>query len=97
MRMIYGCNDNPNEFFALIPEGYSRQREHKLNLIKRHGIEKCLNTVFLRLADASEEPADFVLMLKETGRESILILFQWDPQNETAYFFRILPVKYSPY
>ena len=94
MQMIYGCNNNPREFLALVPAVYNRQLEHKLNLLKRHGIESCLNTVFLRPANPLEAPADYALVLKET--ESVLILFQWNPRNETAYFFRIIPDKYSP-
>lgn len=97
MQMIYGRNNNSKEFFGRIPKVYNRQREHKLGLLKRHGIKKCLNTVFLRPAMASEAPADYVLIFKESGIEEIFILFQWDAQHETAFFFQILPDQYSPY
>lgn len=97
MQMIYGRNNNSKEFFMHIPKVYNRQRVHKLKLLKRHGIERCLNTVFLRPAKVSEAPADYVLILEESGIEAIFILFQWDAQHETAFFFQILPVQYNPY
>lgn len=93
----YAHNLNDESFFALVPSVYREQQVRKMKVLQRHGVEGCKDTVFLRPANISEAPADYVLTLQDDGIESISILFKWDREENTAYFFRILPDRYCPF
>ena len=97
IKMIFGSDYYKKEqFFHKIPEEYHHQIERKLNVLKRHGIAECLNTVFLRPANQDEAPANYVLILQESNKEPIFILLSWKPDDEIIYFIKILPVRFSP-
>lgn len=96
MKFIVPC-ELIDDFFAAIPSRYSRQKERKLSLLKRHGLKACLGTTFLREANPSEAPANYVLLLQEPDDETIFILMKWFliDNEEAICFLGIIPEKYS--
>lgn len=96
MKFFASCNCI-DDFFAAVPSIFSRQKDHKLSLLKRQGLMACVGTSFLREATASEAPANYVLMLQEPGEETILILLKWFQieHEEAIFFLRIIPEKFN--
>lgn len=96
MKFIFPCA-RINDFFAAIPRIYSRQKEHKLSLLKRHGIKACLGTAFLRKATPSEAPAEYVLLLQDPEAETIFIMLKSTvvDNEDVIIFLSIIPEKYS--
>ena len=96
MKFYFLCNC-VDDFFAAVPCRYLRQKEHKLALLKRQGLSFCIGTTFLREANSSEAPANYVLILQEPGEDEILVLLRWfQIDNEEAIIFlRIIPDEYN--
>ena len=95
MKFCFPCDSI--EFFAAVPNIYSRQKERKLSLIKRQGLQACLGTCFLREANSAEAPANYVLQLQEPDEEPVLILLRWFLMDgeEAVFFLRIVPDRYN--
>lgn len=96
MKFYFPC-ERIDDFFRSIPNKYSRQKDHKLSLLKRQGLRACEGTAFLRKANSSEAPANYVLLLQEPGEEPILVLMRWFQidNEEVIFFLRIIPDKYN--
>lgn len=91
MNIDFGCQ-NINDFLSQFPRKYIDSLQRKLGLLKKHGINGCLDTDFFHRVSPSELPEDYVLELVNPDiptQKTVYIFFQWDSQYSVLRFIRV--------